>query len=346
MAIRTLVVDDSPTMRAILTAVLGKEDDIEVVGAAKDAMDARGMIRELDPDVITLDIEMPGMNGLDFLEKIMTLKPKPVIVVSGLTAKGADATMRALEIGAFDCYAKPEGFGGNPLAGDNGMLAQLIRLAARHGVKPVRSYVSPLPQGTEPMVAPRCLGQRRPPRVIAIGSSTGGVEALSRLLQDWPADCPPTLIVQHINGSFAEAMARRLDTLCKATVVPAESDTFLQPGHVYVAPGSDRHLVVRGTERLMARLIDQTPEMGHRPSVDILFKSVVDVVPGEATGILLTGMGEDGARGLLKMRHSRCCTIAQDEATSTVYGMPRAARDMGAADHILAIDKIAGAVFS
>lgn len=330
MSIRTLVVDDSPTMRALLSSQLSRDSEIQLVGAAADASEARSMIRQHDPDVITLDIEMPGMNGLDFLEKIMTLRPKPVIIVSSLTAKGAEATIQALELGAFECYAKPD------IANDNGRLADLVRLAARHGVRAHDHHQ-----------APRVVTNRKKAtQLIAIGASTGGVEALSQILQSWPADCPPTMIVQHIAGSFSDALVRNLDNLCPAQVVAAESDVYLKPGHVYVAPGNTRHLVVRGGERLKSRLLALPPETGHRPSVDMLFASVAEAVPGAAVGILLTGMGEDGARGLLAMRQAGCTTIAQDRATSTVYGMPRVAVEMGAAQHVLAIDDVAEKVFS
>lgn len=212
MKIRTLIVDDSPTMRAILAKLLGSERDIEIVGAAADAAEARTMIRELDPDVITLDIEMPGMNGLEFLEKIMTLKPKPVIIVSSHTGHGADVTMRALQAGAFDCYDKSADGAGNLLAGDNGVLARIVRLAARHGVQQVRQPV--IAQAAANVQAAATNRNKTETRIIGIGASTGGVEALSRLLTHWPEDCPPTLIVQHISGALAGtggSVARRLD---------------------------------------------------------------------------------------------------------------------------------------
>lgn len=332
MTIKTLVVDDSRTMRALLSSQLSAEDDIEVIGAASDAAEARIMIRELDPDVITLDIEMPGMNGLDFLEKIMTLRPKPVIVVSSLTAKGTDATVRALELGAFECYSKPK------CGTANGHLADLVRLAARHGVRRLGH--------TQATVGKIFANTRPATRIIAIGASTGGVEALSHVLASWPKDCPPTMIVQHISGSFSEALVRNLDGICPAKVVSAETDMFLQNGHVYIAPGSSRHLVARGGERLKMRLLDAPPQSGHRPSVDVLFGSVAEAVSGAAVGVLLTGMGEDGAKGLLAMRQSGCTTIAQNRETSTVYGMPRIAAELGAVGHVLALDDIAEKIFS
>ncbi len=344
MSTRVLIVDDSATMRAILQTMLGKEGDIDVVGTAANAMEARERIKELNPDVITLDIEMPGMNGLDFLAKIMALRPTPVIIVSGHTGRGAEITMEALQIGAFDCYEKPTGHDGQLLAGDGGVLAQTIRLAARHGARQVSTVIQRAAHGAS--LASNAATPEKSKRLIAIGASTGGVEALAKLLAQWPANCPPTLIVQHISGSLAAALARRLDTISPAHVSLAESDCFLEPGCVYLAPGNDRHLVVRGRARLISKLVTNDPVSGHRPSVDMLFNSVATVVQGGATGILLTGMGEDGARGLLAMRKAGAETIAQDEATSIVYGMPRAASELGAANRILPISRVAEAVFA
>jgi len=344
MSTRVLIVDDSATMRAILKTMLGKESDINVVGTAANATEARERIKELNPDVITLDIEMPGMNGLEFLARIMALRPTPVIIVSGHTGRGAETTLEALQLGAFACYEKPTGHDGQLLAGDGGVLAQTIRLAARHGIRRPTTIVQRAAVGAN--AASNTAGLENPKRLIAIGASTGGVEALAKLLAQWPANCPPTLIVQHISGALAHALARRLNTLSPANVALAESDCFLEPGHVYLAPGNDRHMVVRGRARLISKLIAADPVSGHRPSVDALFESVASVVQGSATGILLTGMGEDGARGLLAMRKAGAETIAQDEATSIVYGMPRAASELGAANQILPINRVAEAVFA
>lgn len=344
MTARVLIVDDSPTMRAILKTVLSKETDIEVVGTAANAAEARAMIKELNPDVITLDIEMPGMNGLDFLAKIMELRPTPVIIVSGHTGRGADVTMHALQLGAFDCYEKPTGQHGNLLAGDGGVLAHTVRLAARHGIRKETSVVSRAAKGI--MAAMDNPAAQAEMRLIAIGASTGGVEALSKLLAHWPKTCPPTLIVQHISGALAPALAQRLDGLSPAKVMLAESDRFLEPGHVYLAPGNEQHLEVRGKTRLLSKLVRADPVSGHRPSVDVLFKSVAKVVPGAAKGILLTGMGDDGARGLLAMRKTGCETFAQDEATSVVYGMPRVAYELGAVQQVVPINRVVEAVFA
>lgn len=343
MTIRVLIVDDSPTMRALLTEMLRREADITVIGAAADAAEARTIIREQNPDVVTLDIEMPGMNGLDFLDKLMRLKPTPVVVVSGLTRDGADTTVRALEIGAVDCYAKPDGRIGSLLTTDEGRLANLIRNAAKArlrdrpagGAAPTPSYA--IPAATD----------RQRPSLIAVGASTGGVEALQLLLQNFPADCPPTVIVQHISGHFAEAVARRLDQQCAPTVTIAEPDLPLKQGHVYLAPGNDRHLQVRGSAaHPCARMRADDKVSGHRPSVDVLFRTVAETMGGQAVGILLTGMGSDGAQGLLAMARAGAMTIAQDEATCTVFGMPKAAIALGAAARIAPIHRIADHAFA
>jgi len=342
--IRVVIVEDSPTMRAILQARFEREDDIVVVGAAANAQEGRQMIRELDPDVVTLDVEMPGMNGLDFLEKIMQLRPTPVIVVSGSTHEGAEATARALALGAVSCYAKNER-GGGIAFDDNGRLADLIREASK--VRFVTRTLAPPSTPPRTSTAPRNPGTFERPRLIAIGSSTGGVEALQVLLGSFPADCPPTLVVQHISSRFAPAVARTLDQSCPPRILIAEPDMPLRDGHVYIAPGDDRHLTVAGaTGILHQRLRRGEPVSGHLPSVDVLFRSVADLIGAQAVGILLTGMGSDGAEGLLALSQSGARTIAQDEATCTVFGMPRAAIALGAAGVIAPLGTIARHAFS
>ena len=341
MNIRVLVVDDSATMRALLSRLLESEPDIEVVGAAADAMQARAMIKQLNPDVVTLDVEMPGMNGLDFLEKIMCLRPMPVVIVSGVTQRGCETTVRALELGAVDCYAKPDGSISNLLDSDGGKLAIMVRAASRvkrwmaQGVQPVQA---PVARQTIALSSSQDIGGTH---LIAIGASTGGVEALHHILPAFPENCPPTVIVQHISAAFAPAMAERLDRQCVANVRLIESGMSLLPGHIYIAPGNACHTVIAGTERLTARLMPGDLVSGHRPSIDMMFESVARRLGPAAVGILLTGMGQDGARGLLAMRQAGGRTIAQDQATSTVYGMPRAAADMGAAEKILPLPRIA-----
>jgi two-component system chemotaxis response regulator CheB len=338
MGIRVLIVDDSATMRALIRMLLDREPDIEVIGDAPDAMEARSMIKALNPDVVTLDIEMPGMNGLDFLEKIMRLRPTPVIIVSTLTHAGTTATMRALELGAVDCYAKPTSMAGDMLAEDAGRLAELVRRAAKANF--ARSFqVEPVADRAAPILE---AGQRIENGIIAIGASTGGVEALHHVLRRFPADCPPTIITQHINGQFAGAMAKRLDDQCAPRVQLAETDMPLLQGHIYIAPGNERHFTVRnGGDKLFSRLRPGDLVSGHRPSIDMMFNSVAQEIPGRAVGVLLTGMGADGAHGLLAMRKTGCPTIAQDQATCVVYGMPKVAAEIGAAQFVLGLPRIA-----
>lgn len=336
MSIRVLVVDDSALMRRLLQARLARETDIEVVGCASDANEARQLIKTLDPDVLTLDIEMPGMDGLTFLQKIMELRPMPVIIVSGSTQEGTVATARALKLGAVACYAKTNRYGEMPDQ-DGGKLASMVREAATVRMKPVKWVRSKAP-------APKF----NQPRMIAIGASTGGVEALHSVLSGFPVNCPPTLIVQHVNATFAGAIAQSLDSACPAKVALAQSDIVLEPGHVYLAPGGDRHLLVArsGPTNFRSVLRSGPPVSGHQPSVDMLFESVSATYGQRATGILLTGMGQDGAAGLHKMAKTGARTIVQDEESCVVFGMPRAAIELGAAKEIYSLNSISEQVFS
>jgi two-component system chemotaxis response regulator CheB len=347
MTIRVVIVEDSPTMRAILMSRLSREADIEVVATAANAAEGRELIRQFDPDVVTLDIEMPGMNGLDFLDKIMALRPTPVIIISGATQRGAATTAEALARGAVACYAKPQG---GEAFGSDARLVELIREAAQ-----VR-FGRPAPAAHAPVAAPVAppaprAAVRKPglaPRLVAIGASTGGVEALHAVLSAFPADCPPTLVVQHVNARFAPSIAQSLDKACTARVLLAEPDLPLRPGHIYLAPGDDRHLTVGGGSaggQLHARLRTGPLVSGHQPSVDALFLSVAERLGPDAVGILLTGMGSDGANGLLAMHRAGAFTIAQDEASCTVFGMPRAAIALGAAEVIAPLAEIPSQLF-
>lgn len=347
MTIRVLIVDDSPLMRALLQHRLARESDISVIGTAADAAEARQMIKTLDPDVVTLDIEMPGMDGLSFLEKIMQLRPTPVILVSGATEAGASATARGLQLGAVGCIAKSQ-LRMQPGEEDDGALPEMVREAARvrfvHTPAPPPRMATPPP---EPAAAPAVL-----PDVIVIGASTGGVEALHTVLSGFPADCPPTLVVQHINGCFAGAIAQSFDRAVRPRVMLAESDMPLERGTVLLAPGNDRHLQVAsaGTLGLRCVLREGDPVTGHRPSVDRLFASLASTLGGargsRGLGILLTGMGQDGAQGMAQLASIGARTIAQDQASCVVFGMPRAAIELGAAGEVLPLDRIAPAVFT
>ncbi|PTS88131.1 MULTISPECIES: protein-glutamate methylesterase/protein-glutamine glutaminase [unclassified Caulobacter] len=319
--IRVLVVDDSATMRGLITAALNRDPGIEVVGAAGDPFEARGMIKALNPDVVTLDIEMPNMNGIEFLEKIMRLRPMPVVMVSTLTQAGAEMTLRALELGAIDCVAKPA-----DALGTQDALAEIVakvKIAARASVR-TKADASP--------VLARKGGYMPSGDVVAIGSSTGGVEALLAILTMFPETCPPTVITQHMPATFTASFAARLDRASGAKVQEASDGALLEPGKIYVAPGGATHLEVVRSAGLRCRLVTGDPVSGHRPSVDVLFGSVAQAVGDKAVGVILTGMGRDGAQGLLTMRKAGAKTLGQDEQSCVVYGMPRSAFEIGAVE--------------
>ncbi|PXA91296.1 chemotaxis response regulator protein-glutamate methylesterase [Caulobacter sp. D4A] len=327
--IRVLVVDDSATMRGLITAALNRDSEIEVVGAAGDPFEARGMIKALNPDVVTLDIEMPNMNGIEFLEKIMRLRPMPVVMVSSLTQAGAEMTLRALELGAVDCVGKPTTATGTAEA--LAEVAEKVKTAARASVR-TKADAAPAPVRRGAYVP---TGD-----VVAIGSSTGGVEALLSILTQFPETCPPTVITQHMPATFTASFAARLDRASGAKVQEATDGALLEVGKVYVAPGGATHLEVVRSAGLRCRLTAGDPVSGHRPSVDVLFRSVAQAVGDKAVGAILTGMGRDGAQGLLQMRQAGARTVGQDEASCVVYGMPRAAFELGAVEKQVSLSSI------
>jgi two-component system chemotaxis response regulator CheB len=329
MTVRALVVDDSATMRAMVAHSLSQDSGIEVVGTADGPLSAREMIKTLNPDVITLDVEMPGMNGLEFLEKIMRLRPMPVVMLSTLTGRGADATVRALELGAFDCYEKPKRAIGEGLGHD---LARLVKAAAKSRVRPRFTPAAAPLQGD---YVPRA------DAMIAIGSSTGGVETLIELLSGFPANCPPTVIVQHMPESYVPTFAARLDRLSAPSVTVARSGAPLEIGKIYVAPGGSHHCEITGGTLRRCRLVADEKMSGHRPSVDRLFLSVARWAGASAVGAILTGMGSDGAEGLKCMKERGAMTIGQDEDSCVVYGMPAVAKQIGAVTVQLPLARIA-----
>jgi two-component system chemotaxis response regulator CheB len=328
--IRVLVVDDSATMRGLITNTLNQDPEIEVVGTAADPLEAREAIKALNPHVVTLDVEMPNMNGLEFLEKLMRLRPTPVVMVSTLTVRGAEATLTALELGAVDCLAKPAT--GGPNAFDE--LAEKVKLAAQSRPR-ARAAAAVRGAAAAPAKAYAPEG-----RVLAIGSSTGGVEALMTIVGHLPANCPPTVITQHMPATFTRSFAERLNRACAADVAEAYDGAPLGPGKVYLAPGGDAHLSIEGAAQLRCRVMAGDLVCGHRPSVDVLFHSVARAVRSRAIGLILTGMGRDGAQGLLAMREAGASTLGQDEATSVVYGMPKSAMEAGAVQRQLPLEKI------
>lgn len=331
--VRVLVVDDSPTIRRLLTAVLSADPDIEVVGGAPEPAVARQMIKDLNPDVLTLDVEMPHMNGLEFLEKIMRLRPMPVVMVSTLTQRGTEVTLEALELGAVDYFAKPTENVAAMLEDGAPDLIAKVKAAARAKVQARAQRAAAPPPGSSVPYNP---GNH----IVAIGSSTGGVEALIAVLSHFPENCPPTVITQHMPAHFTATFAERLNRICRPHVSEAVDGAALTPGYVYLAPGGERHLEVTGMGTLRCKLVQGDLVGGHRPAVDVLFGSVAVHARARAVGVILTGMGRDGASGLKAMREAGAATIGQDEASAIVYGMPRVAFEIGAVEHQLPLDKI------
>ncbi len=347
--IRVLIVDDSSLVRQMLTDILNESGDIEVVGVANDPLIARERIKALNPDVLTLDVEMPRMDGITFLSNLMRLRPMPVIMVSSLTERGAQTTLRALELGAVDFVSKPKIDIAGTLRDFSEEICAKVRVAAHARVRARidTPSLSVIPKYSADAVLPALVAQRRlrtTERIIAIGASTGGTEAIRAVLQGMPADGPAVVIAQHIPAAFSGAFTHRMDTLCAMSVCEPRDGQQIVPGHVYIAPG-DRHLMVeRDGARYLCRLHDGPPVNRHRPSVDVLFRSVAQNVGRNAVGAILTGMGDDGARGLREMADAGAPTVAQDEASSVVWGMPGAAVKHGGVRDVVPLDRIAEAV--
>lgn len=320
--IRVLIVDDSPTMRAVVRSCLIADHEIEVVGEAGDAHEARAEIKRLDPDVITLDLNMPGMSGLEFLERLMRLRPTPAVILSGAERSMAE---KALQQGGVEFIAKPS-------KANRGLegLADALKRAANSNVGKSSTAKKAFRPGNQ---------------FVVIGASTGGVEALETLLKDFPSNCPPTLITQHMPAGFTSSFAERLNRVCAPEVSEAETGLSLKTGSIYIAPGGMSHLEITGRSGLRCRLVDGDLVSGHRPSVDALFRSAARY-GDRAVGAILTGMGRDGAEGLLKMRQAGAMTLGQDEKTSLVYGMPRAAREIGAVQKALPLPEMSSALLA
>jgi len=327
--IRVLICDDSALMRAMLTEIINTAPDLEVVGSAADPLEARGLIKQLDPDVLTLDVEMPRMSGLDFLERLMRLRPMPVVMISSLTREGSETTLQALEMGAVDFLAKPRMEAGNGLLNYSHDICEKVRGASHARLR--RQVVAPAAVGRSAHGLPGLGAATLARRVIAIGASTGGTEAIREVLAGLPAECPPILMVQHMPEMFTGSFARRLDGLCPMRVKEAEDGERVIPGTAYLAPGHSHLSVRRAAAGLVCVLTQSEPVNRHRPAVDVLFQSVAELAGSQALGVLLTGMGKDGAQGLLAMRRAGAWTIAQDEESCVVYGMPREAVAIGAA---------------
>ena len=343
MKIKVLVVDDSALMRAILTEVINSAADMEVVGAAPDPLIAREMIKQNNPDVITLDIEMPKMDGLEFLERLMRLRPTPVVMISALTERGSNATLRALELGAVDFVSKPRVDIANGLGEYAHEVCDKIRVAhgTRHRMPTLAAAPQPVRQ--ESVIArPLYIDTRASAdRLIAIGASTGGTEAIKTVLSAMPETAPGIVMVQHMPESFTPSFAKRLDGLCRVRVKEAENGERILPGHAYLAPGHSHLLVRRRGADYICELSSGAPVNRHRPSVNVLFESVAEHAGNRAVAALLTGMGKDGAKGMLALYKTGAYTIAQNEATCVVYGMPREAVAMGGVHESAALGEIA-----
>jgi two-component system chemotaxis response regulator CheB len=346
--ISVVVVDDSALVRSLLTEIINREADMVCVGAASDPLVAREMIRERNPDVITLDVEMPHMDGLEFLSRLMRLRPMPVIMVSTLTEQGADVTFRALEMGAVDYVTKPRigvSSGLNELASSIvekirvAACAQVKRWAGTPGAPPTRETAPAL---SAPARAP--LPRLSTEKMICIGASTGGTEAIREVLTQMPADAPAIVITQHMPPGFTTSFAARLNALCHITVAEAHNGQRLLPGHAYVAPGGLHLRIDRSGANYVAVVEDSDPVNRHRPSVEVLFQSAARVLGPNALGVMLTGMGADGAQAMREMKDAGSYNYVQDEATCVVFGMPRMAIQAGAAHEILPLSQIAPAL--
>jgi two-component system chemotaxis response regulator CheB len=336
--IRVLVVDDSALVRSLLAQIINQQSDMTCIGAANDPLMAREMIRSLDPDVITLDIEMPHMDGIEFLERLMRLRPMPVVMVSTLTERGAEATLRALALGAVDFVAKPRVGGGEGLNGLAVEIVDKIRVAASAHVK--RMAPASL------VAQPRPLGKVTAGQLICIGASTGGTEAIREILIHLPQDTPGVLIAIHMPAGFTASYAARLNSVCPMTVKEAVDGEPILPGHAYLAPGGRQFRVARKGGAYAAVVEDGAPVNLHKPSVAVLFNSVASEVKANAIGVMLTGMGSDGAQALRTMRDAGSYNLVQDAASCIVFGMPREAIARGAADVVLPLQQIAPALLA
>ena len=346
MTIKVLIIDDSALVRSILTEIVRSQPDMEVVGVAPDPLAARDLIKQTNPDVLTLDVEMPRMDGLDFLERLMRLRPMPVVMVSSLTERGSEITLRALELGAVDFVAKPKIAIKSGLQGYADLMADKIRAAYQARTR-ITNRPRPQPGAVAASPGPRpALGNRliSSEKLIIIGASTGGTEAIKDFLVQMPPDCPGILITQHMPEGFTASFARRLDGLCRISVTEARGDERILPGHAYIAPGHSHLLLARSGANYMTRIEQSEPVNRHRPSVDVLFRSAAQQAGKNAVGVIMTGMGKDGAAGMLEMRQAGAYNFAQDEASCVVFGMPKEAIAVGAVHEVGPIGRLAGMV--
>lgn len=346
MAIKVLIVDDSALMRALLTEIINGAPDLEVVGSAPDPIAAREMIKALNPDVLTLDVEMPRMDGLDFLDRLMRLRPMPVIMISSFTAAGSEVTLKALELGAVDYLAKPRAENISMLQDYADDIRDKIRAASGARVKSAARTAAPA--APPPPIQARGTFSSRllADKIVAIGASTGGTEAIKDVLCGLPEEMPPILMVQHMPETFTASFAKRLDTVSRLKVIEVQGGERLQPGTAYLAPGHSHMRVRKSGGGYVLDLSQEEPVNRHRPAADVLFWSVAEQVRQNAVGVILTGMGKDGAQGLLSMRQAGSWNIGQDQASCVVYGMPREAAEVGALDEVAPLADIAGCIMA
>ncbi|MEI7968515.1 MAG: chemotaxis response regulator protein-glutamate methylesterase [Betaproteobacteria bacterium] len=339
--IRVVIVDDSALIRSVLKKLLETAPDIEVVGVAPDPIVARDVIRSTNPDVITLDVEMPRMDGLEFLSRLMRLKPIPVVMVSSLTERGSEVTLRALELGAVDFVAKPKYDIQNGMQESAREIVDKVRVASVARVRKTTA-LEVAPAESADVVLPMSLSRvAATEKVIILGASTGGTEAIKAFLTRLPADCPGILIAQHMPEAFTKSFAQRLDVLCKITVKEAQGGERVLPGHAFIAPGHSHLLLARSGANYVTALSQGPAVNRHRPSVDVLFRSAANIAGRNAIGVILTGMGKDGAAGMLEMKEAGASTFAQDEASCVVFGMPREAIALGGVDEVVPLDDMA-----
>lgn len=353
--IKLLIIDDSALIRQMLTKIFNSSDDIEVVGSAVDPIAARDKIKKLNPDVLTLDIEMPRMDGLTFLRNLMRLRPMPVVMISTLTEKGAAVTLEALEMGAVDFVAKPKVDVSNSLNEYAEDIIAKVKMAAKARVRTIDSRVSasnakpiPVKHSADAVIkaSPAKSHFKTTDKIIALGSSTGGTEALKEMVVGLPASTPAIVVSQHLPAAFSESFAKHVNEVTEMTAFVAQDGQQILPGNIYIAPGDRHMMVIRDGARYICRMNDGPPVNRHKPSVEVMFRSVAQNVGSNAIGVMLTGMGADGAKAMKEMKDAGSVNIVQDEASSVVWGMPGESFKLGAADHVVPLDKIAAKILS
>ncbi len=345
MKTKVLVIDDSALIRGLMTEIINSQRDMEVVGVAPDPIIAREMIKQLNPDVLTLDVEMPKMDGLDFLERLMRLRPMPVVMVSTLTERGSEITMRALELGATDFVTKPKMAISDGMREYTDLITDKIRVASKARVsqlhqaaKAGHEAASAAPSLRNPLISSE--------KLIIIGASTGGTEAIKAFLTKMPSDCPGILITQHMPAGFTKSFANRLDGLCQISVSEAQGGERILPGHAYIAPGDKHLLLARSGANYVTQLSDAPPVSRHKPSVDVLFESAAVAAGKNAIGVIMTGMGKDGAEGMAMMKDAGAYNFAQDEASCVVFGMPKEAIAHGGVHEVVPLQELAKLVLN